>query len=125
MTVGELTDFLKKNTHIEWADDWDNQRLHFRNTRLPWYQKDKTRSTAIEYHLIDGMNDDDLLRAINRGLEVEGITRITGYFSMVSHFNKGKIGELRDRRKTDLYGNPQGIMISSLHKIQAEILEAV
>lgn len=29
--------------------------------------------------------------------EVEGITRITGYFSKVSQWNKGKIGELRER----------------------------
>lgn len=29
--------------------------------------------------------------------EVEGITRITGYFSKVSQWNKGKLGELRDR----------------------------
>jgi ribonucleoside-triphosphate reductase len=29
--------------------------------------------------------------------EVEGITRITGYFTKVSSWNKGKIGELRDR----------------------------
>jgi anaerobic ribonucleoside-triphosphate reductase len=29
--------------------------------------------------------------------EVEGITRITGYFTKISSWNKGKIGELRDR----------------------------
>ena len=31
--------------------------------------------------------------------EVEGITRITGYFTKVSSWNKGKLGELHDRRK--------------------------
>jgi anaerobic ribonucleoside-triphosphate reductase len=30
---------------------------------------------------------------------IEEITRITGYFSRVSHWNRGKIGELRDRKK--------------------------
>jgi len=29
--------------------------------------------------------------------EVEGITRITGYFSKISQWNKGKLGELKDR----------------------------
>jgi len=29
--------------------------------------------------------------------EVEGITRITGYFTKISSWNKGKLGELRDR----------------------------
>ena len=31
--------------------------------------------------------------------DVEGITRITGYFTKISSWNKGKIGELRDRRR--------------------------
>jgi len=30
-------------------------------------------------------------------LEVEGITRITGYFTRISSWNKGKLGELKDR----------------------------
>ena len=29
--------------------------------------------------------------------EIEGITRITGYFTKISSWNKGKLGELRDR----------------------------
>jgi ribonucleoside-triphosphate reductase len=32
--------------------------------------------------------------------QVEGITRITGYFTKVSSWNKGKLGELRDRFRT-------------------------
>lgn len=32
--------------------------------------------------------------------EIEGITRITGYFSRIPGWNKGKIAELRDRHKT-------------------------
>jgi len=31
--------------------------------------------------------------------EVEGITRITGYFTKISSWNKGKIGELHDRMR--------------------------
>jgi len=30
---------------------------------------------------------------------VDGMTRIVGYFSKVSNWNKSKIGELKDRRK--------------------------
>ncbi len=33
---------------------------------------------------------------------IEGITRITGYFSRVAGWNKGKIGELKDRNKTEV-----------------------
>jgi anaerobic ribonucleoside-triphosphate reductase len=32
--------------------------------------------------------------------EVEGITRITGYFSRITGWNKGKMGELRDRHRS-------------------------
>jgi ribonucleoside-triphosphate reductase len=33
---------------------------------------------------------------------VEGITRITGYFSKISGWNKGKLGELKDRHRVAL-----------------------
>ena len=40
--------------------------------------------------------------------DLEGITRITGYFTKLSSWNKGKIGELRDRyRNQGLFNNPQ------------------
>jgi ribonucleoside-triphosphate reductase len=35
--------------------------------------------------------------------QVEGITRITGYFTKVSSWNKGKRGELSDRYKNQGY----------------------
>jgi anaerobic ribonucleoside-triphosphate reductase len=35
--------------------------------------------------------------------EVEGITRITGYFTKISGWNKGKLGELRDRHRSGPY----------------------
>lgn len=36
--------------------------------------------------------------------DVYGITRIVGYFSKISTWNKGKLGELRDRVRTSLEG---------------------
>jgi ribonucleoside-triphosphate reductase len=40
--------------------------------------------------------------------EVEGITRITGYFTKVSSWNKGKLGELRDRYRNEGYFSASG-----------------
>jgi ribonucleoside-triphosphate reductase len=40
--------------------------------------------------------------------EVEGITRITGYFTKVSSWNKGKLGELRDRYRNGGYFSASG-----------------
>jgi ribonucleoside-triphosphate reductase len=34
---------------------------------------------------------------------VDGITRITGYFTKVSSWNKGKLGELKDRHRVGEY----------------------
>ncbi|MEW6352364.1 MAG: anaerobic ribonucleoside-triphosphate reductase [Thermodesulfobacteriota bacterium] len=39
-----------------------------------------------------------------RSHEVEQITRITGYFTKLSSWNKGKIGELKDRRRNVEWG---------------------
>jgi len=68
---------------------------------------------------MDGLNDVALMRDINRGLEVEGITRITGYMAKVSSWNPGKLGELKDRRRTDLHGNPAHISIPEINELQA------
>jgi ribonucleoside-triphosphate reductase len=35
--------------------------------------------------------------------QIEGITRITGYFTKISSWNKGKLGELRDRFRNQKY----------------------
>jgi ribonucleoside-triphosphate reductase len=35
--------------------------------------------------------------------DVDGITRITGYFTKVSSWNKGKLGELKDRHRVGEY----------------------
>jgi len=40
--------------------------------------------------------------------QIEGITRITGYFTKVSSWNKGKLGELRDRYRNQGYFSAEG-----------------
>jgi ribonucleoside-triphosphate reductase len=35
--------------------------------------------------------------------DVDGITRITGYFTKLSSWNKGKLGELRDRYRNQAF----------------------
>ena len=40
--------------------------------------------------------------------DVDGITRITGYFTKVSSWNKGKIGELRDRYRNQAFFDGKG-----------------
>ena len=99
MTADELTVFQEKYEKIEcW---FDNEFSYFRNNDLPWYTNNPGSCTRITKEVFATFTPEQLLNAINRGLEVEHITRITGYFTKVSQWNKGKRGELRDRTKND------------------------
>ena len=40
--------------------------------------------------------------------DVDGITRITGYFTKISSWNKGKLGELRNRYRNRAFFHPEG-----------------
>lgn len=50
-----------------------------------------------------GVADNDwncIVRATHQGRNVEHITRVTGYFSKVSGWNRGKVQELKDRSRS-------------------------
>jgi hypothetical protein len=99
MTIQDLNKFLEGNQYIEYSVDEKNEQVFFRNTNLDWYNNKPERSTAVKYWKIDQMSSNELMHEINRGLMVEGITRITGYFTKTSSWNPGKRGELKDRSK--------------------------
>ncbi len=44
-----------------------------------------------------------LMNATHQGKNVDQITRITGYFSRIQSWNKGKTGELKDRYRNKEY----------------------
>lgn len=98
MNQAELSHFIEMNRHIECRSD--ERYTYFRNTRLPFYANNPDSCTRIDTALVTQLTADALLLEINRGLDVEQITRITGYFTKVSQWNKGKRGELKDRIRT-------------------------
>jgi len=51
---------------------------------------------------ITGRDLAQLLLATHQGRNIEHITRVTGYFSKVSGWNKGKVAELVDRHRTPI-----------------------
>ena len=103
MTVEQVWNFCEKNQHITCKDLEVDSILFFRNENLSYYINDDTRWTGIEHKDIPKITcEDSLLKLINDKYEVECITRITGYMSKVSGWNKGKIAELHDRRKHDV-----------------------
>jgi len=98
MTESELTFMLQQHGNIEYKVD--DEFLYFRNLDLPWYAKNPENATRITKEVFKRLTPDELLTEINRGLELEHITRITGYFTKISQWNKGKRGELKDRVRT-------------------------
>ena len=95
MNQAELNEFLAKNKNIECHTD--SSYSYFRNKDLPWYASNSGNTTRITKDILAQLSSEELISQINRGLEVEQITRITGYFTKVSQWNKGKRGELQDR----------------------------
>jgi hypothetical protein len=95
MTNEELDDFLERHKNIEWQKE--EGAMLFRNINLPWYQEAEHHATRVTNEKLAELDDNGLLHQINRGLDVDQITRITGYMGKVSKFNPGKQGELKDR----------------------------
>ncbi|MEI6127801.1 MAG: anaerobic ribonucleoside-triphosphate reductase [Pseudomonadota bacterium] len=100
MTEQELDTLLDSQRHIEWQDEED--AVLFRNVLLPWYQNDPNRATKVTRQKLQELTCDELLRHINWGLDVEYITRVTGYFAKTRSFNPGKLAEFKDRHRVEV-----------------------
>jgi hypothetical protein len=63
----------------------------------------KNNMYETETHFADAVIEDlaleELIQATHQGKNIEHMTRVTGYFSKVSKWNKGKKGELKDRHR--------------------------
>ena len=65
------------------------------------YVKNKTFETETHFtnEIIASMELGDLILATHQGRNIEHMTRVTGYFSKIGGWNKGKMGELKDRSR--------------------------
>ena len=100
MTQLKLQSFLLAHEYIEYHAD--ESFSYLRNGDIPWYANNPGHSTRITNDILAKLSREELLSSINKGLEVEQITRITGYFTKVSQWNKGKRGELKDRVRVEI-----------------------
>jgi len=106
MTEKEWHDFLDKHIDLEHGMEIDSRATEdreppgilFRDLTIPWYQKDDN-VTRITVKKFLEMTPTELDEAVYGGLRVEHITRVTGYFTKVSQWNKGKLAELKDRQR--------------------------
>jgi hypothetical protein len=99
MTLEEFEKFVEKDG-IEWAED--NDHFYFRDRNLNWYAKDTKNALRIGKDRMKDLSLIDLEAELSRGLKVEHITRVTGYFAKVNSWNPGKRGELHDRHKVEI-----------------------
>ena len=119
MNKTQLDEFLEANKSIEWQKE--EGAMLFRNTNLPWYMEEQHRATRITDNKLEELDAQGLMYQINRGFDVDNITRITGYFAKTKNFNPGKRQEVDDRYKPPLEGTscaelPEKIPITVEHQ---------
>ncbi len=66
------------------------------------YNKQFKTNTFIPDETIQELGMRSILQLTNQGKNVEHITRVTGYFSKVEHWNKGKQAEFKERYRSKL-----------------------
>jgi hypothetical protein len=93
----ELDAFLESRPYVQWMLD-DEGNFYFRHEQYD--QGDEKLKVTPE--AMKTVTAAELERALVNGRNIEHITRITGYFSKVSGWNKGKKGELADRQRVEL-----------------------
>ena len=91
MKLEDLKSWIDSNEG--WEYETDDRGLLVRNT---------TQGTATHctFAAIDGNSLETLTSACTQGKDVDHITRVTGYFSKTSGWNKGKAAELKDRHRS-------------------------
>ena len=96
MTIDQFEHFLdSRKDFIEWREDEEN--FYFRDLRYSYFCENQDNCIKVAKTLFKNMSPEQLEKEIIRGLRVEHITRVTGYFAKVNGWNPGKRGELSDR----------------------------
>jgi len=110
MTNEEFDIFLDNHPRVNWQ--WvqcdgksceqvegpdDGNAMAFSVRGFPYY--DEGGVTTISFDTLKELPVSQLYSELVKGCDVEQITRITGYFTKVSGWNRGKIEELRDRTR--------------------------
>lgn len=91
MELSELTSWLDANDG--WGYKMDDKGVLIRNEAF----RTVTHCT-LEAVTANGL--ETITAACSHGRDVDHITRVTGYFSKTSGWNKGKTAELRDRHRS-------------------------
>ena len=91
MKLSQLNEYLEINP-VEWMKENEDTII----IRHKTHDKEN-EGIRIDLRKLNNITEAQLEKAIVNGRNTESFTRITGYFSKTSNFNKGKLGELKDR----------------------------
>jgi hypothetical protein len=91
MRLEDLKSWL--DAHEEWDYQPDEKGLLVRNERVETV-------THLSFDAVEKNTLETLTVACLQSKDVDHITRVTGYFSRTSGWNKGKTAELRDRHRS-------------------------
>jgi anaerobic ribonucleoside-triphosphate reductase len=90
MRLDELKGWL--DSQDEWDYQLDDKGIIIRNERFQTL-------THATYEAVEANTLEAITASCSQGRDVDHITRVTGYFSRTSGWNKGKAGELKDRHR--------------------------
>ena len=96
MEIDELDKYLNENQNeILWSYEEQNGRGF-----LYLHSKKWEETIKVDMNRLNELSEDEISRMLSAGKNVEQITRVTGFFSKVSGWNKGKRGELEERYRS-------------------------
>lgn len=106
-----FNEFLEEHPTVEWQTIEDEKTgkwiLLLRRPDLQKYEEEKDFAAQLTQEDFSKMPKEKLYDWIGGRFNVDGITRITGYFAKTRSFNPGKDQERRDRIKQEVSGQQE------------------
>lgn len=95
-----LTEYVR--THDGWSYQIDKQGVVILWWQNPGGTEDEppTETVHVPWDVLYDNELAPIIASVKGGRDVDHITRVTGYFSKVSGWNKAKRQELKDRHRT-------------------------
>jgi len=94
--------FLNEHPTLEHMPSDTSDAILFRDPTKPWYQKEGNYTSITKEAFTKLETVEELEEAVYGRLNIEHITRVTGYFTKISQWNRGKKAELRDRIRSNI-----------------------
>jgi len=103
MTPTELVEHFKQDANLEIVEiEYEGEiGLGFRDESLPYFENNPDMCEFVSCKTLEALSLQELKDKLFNGLDIRGIARVTGYFSTVQGWNKGKLQELRDRARAE------------------------